>query len=240
MPSPRAPAQSHPGARTQTAEHAAPFALNASILAALLAASSAPTPLYPHYQDSGSLSALTITVVFSAYSLTLLLARAAPRPGGRPAAGGLRSPGHRGHHHHGDARAHPGALRSSRPHLAVPRPARSALPPPGTAVVAATGGNLAVIPSVAFGAVPQGALRMTLASLDEQSRATTPAAYSVLSYLSMSLPAIAATQHYGLNTAAHAYATAAALLAVAAVAALATSRRRTPHHRNDPKGNNRP
>lgn len=72
---PRAPAQSsRPGARTQTAKHAASFVLDASILAALLAASSAPTPLYPHYQHAWDLSALTITVVFSAYSLTLLLA----------------------------------------------------------------------------------------------------------------------------------------------------------------------
>jgi hypothetical protein len=43
---PRAPAQSsHPGARTETAHRAASFVLDASILAALLAASSAPTPL---------------------------------------------------------------------------------------------------------------------------------------------------------------------------------------------------
>ncbi|MFH9067564.1 MFS transporter [Streptomyces coeruleorubidus] len=72
---PRAPAHSsHPGARTQATHRAASFVLDASILAALLAASSAPTPLYPHYQDAWALSALTITVVFSAYSLTLLLA----------------------------------------------------------------------------------------------------------------------------------------------------------------------
>ncbi|MFF4486056.1 hypothetical protein ACFY0F_06085 [Streptomyces sp. NPDC001544] len=53
---------------------------------------------------------------------------------------------------------------------------------------------------------------MTLASLDAQDRAVTLAAYHVLSYLSMSLPAIAAgaaTQHYGLRTGAHAYAIAA-------------------------------
>lgn len=51
-----------------------PFALHASILIALLAASSAPTPLYPHYQSEWRLSALDITVVFSAYAFALLIA----------------------------------------------------------------------------------------------------------------------------------------------------------------------
>ncbi|MEV7405856.1 MFS transporter [Streptomyces sp. NPDC091267] len=51
-----------------------PFALHASILIALLAASSAPTPLYPHYQAQWQLSALDINVVFSAYALGLLIA----------------------------------------------------------------------------------------------------------------------------------------------------------------------
>ncbi|GAA4140431.1 MFS transporter [Actinomadura keratinilytica] len=51
-----------------------PFALHVSILIALLAASSAPTPLYPHYQGRWQLSALDITVVFSAYALALLIA----------------------------------------------------------------------------------------------------------------------------------------------------------------------
>ncbi|GAA4012716.1 hypothetical protein GCM10022384_66690 [Streptomyces marokkonensis] len=51
-----------------------PFALHASILIALLAASSAPTPLYPHYQAQWQLSSLDITVVFSAYALALLIA----------------------------------------------------------------------------------------------------------------------------------------------------------------------
>lgn len=51
-----------------------PFALHTSILIALLAASSAPTPLYPHYQAQWQLSALDITVVFSAYALALLIA----------------------------------------------------------------------------------------------------------------------------------------------------------------------
>ncbi|WP_328752988.1 hypothetical protein OHT57_46335 [Streptomyces sp. NBC_00285] len=37
--------------RTRTKRRTASFALDVSILAALLAASSAPTPLYPLYQD---------------------------------------------------------------------------------------------------------------------------------------------------------------------------------------------
>ncbi|MFH9263298.1 MFS transporter [Streptomyces sp. NPDC017546] len=51
-----------------------PFALHGSILIALLAASSAPIPLYPHYQAQWQLSSLDITVVFSAYALALLVA----------------------------------------------------------------------------------------------------------------------------------------------------------------------
>ncbi|WP_244321234.1 MFS transporter [Streptomyces melanosporofaciens] len=60
--------------RRTTANRTAPLVLYASVLTTLLAASSAPTPLYPLYQDQWGLSALTITVIFSAYSLTLLLA----------------------------------------------------------------------------------------------------------------------------------------------------------------------
>ncbi|MGY4979148.1 MFS transporter [Streptomyces sp. 900105755] len=73
---PRAPAprRPHQAAHPRTANRAASFVLNASVLAALLAASSAPTPLYPRYQDAWHLSALAITVVFSAYALALLLA----------------------------------------------------------------------------------------------------------------------------------------------------------------------
>ncbi|NEA53441.1 MFS transporter [Streptomyces sp. SID13666] len=51
-----------------------PFVLHASILIALLAASSAPTPVYSRYQAKWQLSALDITVVFSAYALALLIA----------------------------------------------------------------------------------------------------------------------------------------------------------------------
>jgi MFS family permease len=412
---PRAPApRPYQAVRTCTTDRAAPFVLNASILAALLAASSAPTPLYPHYQDAWHLSALTITVVFSAYSLTLLLAllttgALSDHLGRRPvlvgalvmeaasmvllasadgagaliaarvlqgaatgaatsAAGaalldleGPRRPGRAALTNSispvagmaagvlastllirfapaptvtvyvvlavlfaaqaaavtftaETARPHAGALRSLRPELDVPPSARRALLAVGTGVVAiwalggfysslgpslvrlvapgapqaaggmvfftltaaaaltvwtlrrkaphtaAGGGSLAVVPAaaltlsalhgaglpavyggaalagMAFGAVSQGALRMTLASLDARDRAATLAAYYVLSYLSMSLPAVAAgaaTQHYGLRTAAHAYAVAAALLAVAAAAALAASRGRAAHSAHD-------
>jgi len=411
---PRAPAPRPDQIVRSTTERAAPFVLDASILAGLLAASSAPTPLYPHYQDAWDLSALTITVVFSAYALTLLLAllttgALSDHLGRRPvlvgalaaeaasmvllasadgagvliaarvlqgaatgaatsAAGAalldLEDPRRPGRSALTNtiapvagmaagvllstllvrfapaptvtvyimlavlfaaqavavtftaetARPHAGALRSLSPRLAVPPSARRALLAAGTGVVAiwalggfysslgpalvrlvapgasqaaggmvfftltaaatltvwtlrrtaahtaATGGSLAVVPAtaltlsglhgaglpavyggaalagIAFGAVSQGALRMTLASLDEQDRAATLAAYYVLSYLSMSLPAIAAgaaTQHYGLRTAAHAYAIAAALLAVAALAALTVSRGRATHHAHD-------
>ncbi|KPI12360.1 major facilitator superfamily MFS_1 [Actinobacteria bacterium OV450] len=50
------------------------FPLHASVLTALLAASSAPTPLYALYQAAWHFSAMTLTVVFSAYALALLLA----------------------------------------------------------------------------------------------------------------------------------------------------------------------
>ncbi|GAA2744167.1 MFS transporter [Kitasatospora cinereorecta] len=50
------------------------FALHASVLAGLLAASSAPTPLYARYQADWHLSALSVTVVFAAYAVALLLA----------------------------------------------------------------------------------------------------------------------------------------------------------------------
>ncbi|MGW4037750.1 MFS transporter [Streptomyces sp. NPDC004778] len=57
--------------RTKRRTRTTSFALNVSVLAALLAASSAPTPLY---QNQWGLSALAVTVVFSAYALALLLA----------------------------------------------------------------------------------------------------------------------------------------------------------------------
>ncbi|MEU9945403.1 MFS transporter [Streptomyces lavendulae] len=50
------------------------FRLHASALVALLAASSAPTPVYALYQAAWHFSAMTLTVVFSAYVLALLVA----------------------------------------------------------------------------------------------------------------------------------------------------------------------
>ncbi len=46
--------------------------LNASILVAYLAASTAPSPLYALYREAWGFSALTLTVVFSTYAFTLL------------------------------------------------------------------------------------------------------------------------------------------------------------------------
>jgi MFS family permease len=46
----------------------------ASITVSLLAASSAPTPLYPTYQAAWDFSALTTTVVFGVYAITFLAA----------------------------------------------------------------------------------------------------------------------------------------------------------------------
>ncbi|GAA2246010.1 MFS transporter [Streptomyces ruber] len=396
------------GGRAHGKTRAATFALDASVLVALLAASSAPTPLYPLYQDQWGLSALAVTVVFSAYSLALLSAllttgALSDRLGRRPVLAGalgaqtvamvllasadgagsltaarllqgvatgvatstagaalldLENPRHPGRSAltntiapvagmaagvlvstllvrfapaptvtvHAlmaalfaaqaiavtftmetvDRRA--GALRSLRPKLGVPPAVLCTLLTTGTAIVAtwalggfysslgpalvrlvapnapqaalgmvfftlsaaaaltmwvlrrtdplttAIGGCLSVLPAavlalsglhgiglpavyggaalagVAFGAVSQGVLRMLLVSLDEQYRAATLAAYYVLSYLSMSLPTIAAgvaTQYYGLRTTSHAYAIIAALLAAAALTALAVSRTRT-------------
>src|SRR6201999_4373583 len=48
--------------------------LNASILVAYLAASTAPSPLYALYREAWGFSALTLTVVFSTYAFTLLVA----------------------------------------------------------------------------------------------------------------------------------------------------------------------
>jgi hypothetical protein len=81
----------------------------------------------------------------------------------------------------------------------------------------------AVPAGAAFGAVSQGALRLALTRLPECDRAATLAAYHVLSYLSMSVPAFAAgafASRYGLLTITHAYALTAALLAAAAVVTL--------------------
>ncbi len=52
--------------------HPAALRLNASILVAFLAASTAPSPLYALYREAWGFSALTLTVVFSTYAFTLL------------------------------------------------------------------------------------------------------------------------------------------------------------------------
>jgi hypothetical protein len=48
--------------------------LNASLLVAYLAASTAPSPLYALYREAWGFSALTLTVIFSTYAFTLLAA----------------------------------------------------------------------------------------------------------------------------------------------------------------------
>lgn len=60
----------HSGAQSATRQS---LWLNAIILVAFLAASSAPTPLYRLYQQQWGFSATVLTMVFAAYSLALLL-----------------------------------------------------------------------------------------------------------------------------------------------------------------------
>ena len=50
----------------------AAFYLQASIIVFFLAGSSAPTPLYPHYQAAWGFSPITVTVVFGIYALAVL------------------------------------------------------------------------------------------------------------------------------------------------------------------------
>ncbi|WP_151477848.1 MFS transporter [Streptomyces albicerus] len=383
-----------------------PFVLDASILITLLAASSAPTPLYPVYQDRWDLSALVVTVVFSAYTMALLAAllttgALSDHVGRRPvlvgalaleaasmaafaaadgtgaliaarvlqglatgaatsAAGAalvdLDEPARPGRSALTNsiapaagmaagvlvatlliryapgptstvyvvlmlvftaqavaaalspetARPHTGAWRSLRPRVTVPPVSRRAFLLSGGGVVAvwalggfysslgpafvrllapdaprAAGGMVfftlalsaaltvwatrglrpvtatllgcaavlpavalsltalrlmhlpavftaAVLAGVAFGAVSQGSLRMVLAPVPQPDRSTTLAAYYVLSYVAMSLPAVGAgllTELYGLRTAAHAYAALVALLATAAAVVLAVAPR---------------
>jgi predicted MFS family arabinose efflux permease len=52
----------------------ASFVLLVSIVVALLATSSAPTPLYPIYQAQWGFSAITTTIVFGAYAIAVLVA----------------------------------------------------------------------------------------------------------------------------------------------------------------------
>ncbi|OPG12219.1 MFS transporter [Microbispora sp. GKU 823] len=81
----------------------------------------------------------------------------------------------------------------------------------------------AVLAGVAFGAVSQGSLRLVLAPVPQPGRSATLAAYYVLSYVAMSLPAVGVgllTELYGLRTAAHLYAAVVVLLSVTAAARL--------------------
>jgi hypothetical protein len=50
------------------------FYLQASIVVAFLAGSSAPTPLYSVYQDTWGFSPITVTVIFGVYAVALLAA----------------------------------------------------------------------------------------------------------------------------------------------------------------------
>ncbi|MFI2351803.1 MFS transporter [Streptomyces sp. NPDC019443] len=95
----------------------------------------------------------------------------------------------------------------------------------------------AVLAGVAFGAVSQGSLRMVLAPVPRPDRSATLAAYYVLSYVAMSLPAVGAgvlTELYGLRTAAHLYAALVALVSTAASAMLIGSLRRASAHTTEP------
>ncbi|MET8750258.1 MFS transporter [Streptomyces sp. NPDC004667] len=116
----------------------------------------------------------------------------------------------------------------------VPSTALSLLGLHGAGLVAVYSG--AALAGIAFGAVSQGTLRMMLGSLGHGDSAAALATYYILSYLSMSLPAIAAgvaTQHFGLRTTCLVYAAAAALSAVAAAAALTASGRKAPRSADD-------
>ncbi|MGW6900070.1 MFS transporter [Streptomyces sp. NPDC054919] len=67
----RSPA--HPTHRRRGLGATASLALLASIIVSLLAASSAPTPLYAIYQQHWGFSPITITVVFGVYALAVLI-----------------------------------------------------------------------------------------------------------------------------------------------------------------------
>lgn len=68
---PRAPVEPAQGRR---AGRGAAFVLVGVVVAVLMAASSAPSPLYPVYERSWGLGALAVTVVFASYTVALLLA----------------------------------------------------------------------------------------------------------------------------------------------------------------------
>ena len=70
--SPQVPQQ--PAAATKRAlPRGVAFWLVAAMTAILLAASSAPSPLYPVYQSEFGFSAITLTAIFAVYVLALLL-----------------------------------------------------------------------------------------------------------------------------------------------------------------------
>ncbi|MET7526512.1 MFS transporter [Streptomyces sp900116325] len=65
--------RAHPVHRRRGLGATASLALLASIIVSLLAASSAPTPLYAIYQQHWGFSPITITVVFGVYALAVLI-----------------------------------------------------------------------------------------------------------------------------------------------------------------------
>ncbi|MEU8833647.1 MFS transporter [Streptomyces sp900116325] len=65
--------RAHPAHRRRGLGATASLALLASIIVSLLAASSAPTPLYAIYQQHWGFSPITITVVFGVYALAVLI-----------------------------------------------------------------------------------------------------------------------------------------------------------------------
>lgn len=82
-PAPPTPATAATGTSARRRAHAAPrrgrlgpaasIGLLASILVSLLAASSAPTPLYAIYQQHWGFSPITVTIVFGVYAVAVLL-----------------------------------------------------------------------------------------------------------------------------------------------------------------------
>ncbi|WP_229916918.1 MFS transporter [Streptomyces fructofermentans] len=70
--SPGRPSRAHAGPRGPLLGPAASIGVLASILVSLLAASSAPTPLYAIYQQQWGFSPITVTVVFGVYAVAVL------------------------------------------------------------------------------------------------------------------------------------------------------------------------
>jgi len=72
MSCPAVALEARPLARTHALSPRVSFYLLASITTSFLAGSSAPTPLYPIYQQLWHFSPVTVTVIFAAYALALL------------------------------------------------------------------------------------------------------------------------------------------------------------------------